>query len=141
MRSRALGLLFLSILGSGGGSPTDPGSILLVTGTWIETATVVSNTCEIEIPGALVATFTLVQSGASLTADYGDGITATGTIDRETGQFSLSAVLTVDGSSLVFVQGGRFTSSNAYTAESTNTISDAASSCLITTSDSGRREA
>lgn len=125
--------------GSDGPSGPDDGDGLQVSGTWMETAVVVSNPCQLELPGQASGTLTLSQSGSMLTATS-EGVSITGTINSTTGAFTLSGTFTFSGLTITIVQNGTFSSSSQYTAETTFTITDGETTCVIETNDTGTRQ-
>ena len=132
-----IGLAALACNGGGGG-PVSPGS-LQVSGTWTETSQIVSNPCELELPGSLTGTFQLSQSGTQLTVLSEGEIVGTGSLNLTTGDFTLSGAGSVDGITISIVQSGRFSSSTRYTAETVITFSDGVTVCTLRTTDSGSR--
>lgn len=122
----------------GGGGPTSP-SPLQVSGTWSETSQIVSNPCELELPGTLTGTFELSQSGTQLTVLFEGEVLGTGALNLTTGDFTLSGTSTVEGLTISVVQSGRFSSSTRYTAETVITITDGVVVCTVRTSDAGSR--
>lgn len=135
MARAVLGCGSVAALACGGGNgngtgPTGP-QPLQVSGVWIETSQIVVDECNI-LPATVTTTFTLQHNGTSLVATF-SGIQVTGTIDTETGEFTLST----DVNGTVQVQSGRFTSDSRYEAETTVTLPNG---CRIETEDSGRRE-
>jgi hypothetical protein len=98
----------------------------------------VSNLCELELPGSTIGMGQIVQTGTVLTLTT-DRITATGSINPTTGDFTLSGTFSSGGLTITPIQSGRFTSSTRFTAETVYTISDGVESCVFRTSDSGVR--
>ena len=125
--------------GSDGPSGPDDDDGLQVSGTWMETAVVVSNPCEIELPGQASGTLTLNQSGNQLTATS-EGMSISGTINSTTGDFTLSGTFSFSGLTITIVQNGTFSSESQYTAETTFTITDGVATCVIETNDTGTRQ-
>lgn len=122
----------------GGGGPTSPNP-LQVSGTWSETSQIISNPCELELPGTLTGTFELSQSGTQLTVLFEGEVLGTGALNLTTGDFTLSGTSTVEGLTISVVQSGRFSSSTRYTAETVITITDGVVTCTVRTSDAGSR--
>ncbi|MFN2421256.1 MAG: hypothetical protein ABR527_07730 [Gemmatimonadota bacterium] len=127
----------LASCGGGGGSPTEP--LLSVSGLWIVTSQLLQNTCGIQIPNTTVTNVTITQSGVQLTAQGGD-ITYSGTIDTRTGNFTISASTSSGGISAVEIISGRFSSNTRFSSESQATFTDGVDSCVIRSSDDGRRQ-
>lgn len=139
-RKLLLGLAGAIACSSGGGGPTEPpAGGFNVSGLWIETQHLAENTCAIDVSEVGTVSFTLTQAGVELTANQG-GLVATGTINPQTGAFSLSATLTSGSAIFLFTQSGRFESNSRYEAESRNTFTDGVDSCLIRTNDEGQRQ-
>ena len=124
--------------GGGGGGPIAPAP-LQVSGTWTETSQIVSNPCELELPGTLTGTFQLSQSGTQLTVSSEGEVVGSGSLNLTTGDFTLSGTDTIEGLTITVVQSGRFSSSTRYTAETVITITDGVVVCTLRTNDSGSR--
>lgn len=133
---------FLSLLmacSSGGGGPTGPAESLQVSGLWIETSRLTENPCELNFPEVSTSSVTIVQNGTQLAATQ-QGITATGTINLSTGNFTISATISDPDLVIVVIQSGRFSSNTRYTAESRATITDGIDTCTLRSTDEGQRQ-
>lgn len=140
------GVVLLAVgLGCGGdgGGPTDPGNGngngLSVSGTWDVTATLDEEDCPEEVAEVQTGTVQIEQNGTQVTFRQG-ALEASGMLDLETGDFSISGtVVSIDGTILI-MESGRFSSSSMYTSTSTFTFQPIAEpSCMVRTNDVGVR--
>ncbi|HUP01674.1 MAG TPA: hypothetical protein VM737_09175 [Gemmatimonadota bacterium] len=130
----------LAACGGGGyGGPTTPPEGLDVSGTWTVTSTIVENTCGIDLPTTSTATVTITQNGTRITFRI-EGLVASGTIDLATGEYTISAVIESEDGQAIIEESGRFSSNDRYTADSSLTLVIDEGSCVIRTSESGRRQ-
>jgi hypothetical protein len=129
--------------GSGNGGPTDPGNDdeLDVSGTWTVVSTLIENSCEgLNIPPVQTAEAVIEQNGSQISFVV-EGLGAvSGTIDLETGEFVIDAM--VDDpqlGSLRLQEEGRFESETRYESEVTVTFEDEEISCFFRSMDVGTR--
>lgn len=79
------------------------------------------------------------QNGVQLTAVV-EGLTYTGTIDTQTGNFTITASESQGGVSIIEVISGQFSSNSRFTSQSQATLTDGVDSCVVRSSDDGRRQ-
>src|SRR5688500_17988104 len=77
-----------------------------VTGPWTETATLVENTCAVEIPAVTTTELFFLQSGDVLRAELPGVLTAEGTIDERTGGFEIGFVAEFQNGTATYAQTG-----------------------------------
>lgn len=140
-------ILFLALTvaacgGNGYGGPTDPGNDdeFDVSGTWLVTATLIEEDCPQEVEEVNTGTIVIDQNGTQISFRQGL-LVATGTINLQTGDFSISATIeSVDGQILI-MEEGRFTSNTRYMSETAFTFQPTVEPpCTVLTSDSGVRQ-
>ena len=127
-----------------GDGPTPSSDAFRVSGTWLQTGIIIEDSCGLQLLG-VAGVFTISQSGDRLTLRFPStvrfptGRVVTGQIDTGTGAFTVPEVV-IAGELPLGTQTGRFTSNEAYTAESTVSFTDGGRSCVVRSRDQGVRQ-